>query len=158
MIDYVYLIQIQYIICILVYLLEKIVFKYNYCKDIVKKLLYVKKYDGIHSISILYLIFDIKIYTLQFLSTKLIKIYYENKKISDICIKNEKNITCINKIILSIVYLDQYYFINLIEVYNCGIVYHSTKLFTHIYNYIGERRIEKSILPNINYLSSPPWS
>lgn len=147
MIEYVYLIQTQYFICLLIYLLEKLIFKYYKCKDIFQKLFYVKKYDGIHSISILYLIFNIKIYTISYLKNRIIKIYYEQNKISDICIKNEQNITNTNKIILSIVYLDQYSFINILEVYNCGIVYHYTKLFTHIYNYIGERRIEYNILP-----------
>ena len=147
MIEYVYLIQTQYFICLLIYLLEKLIFKYYKCKDIFQKLFYVQKYDGIHSISILYLIINIKIYTISYLKNRIIKIYYEKNKISDICIKNEQNITNTNKIILSIIYLDQYSFINILKVYNCGIVYHYTKLFTHIYNYIGERRIEYNILP-----------
>lgn len=150
MIEYVNLIQTQYFICLLIYLLEKLIFKYYKCKDIFQKLFYVKKYDGVHSISILYLIFNIKIYTISYLKNRIIKIYYDQNKISDICIKNEQNITNKNKIILSIVYLDQYSFINILEIYNCGVVYHYTKLFTHIYNYIGERRIEYNILPIIS--------
>jgi hypothetical protein len=152
MIEYVNLIKTQYFICLLIYLLEKLIFKYYKCKDIFQKLFYVKKYDGIHSISILYLIFNIKIYTISYLKNRIIKIYYDQNKISDICIKNEQNITCKNKIILSLVYLDQYYFINILEIYNCGVVYHYTKFFTHIYNYIGERRIEYNILPIISNL------
>jgi len=150
MIEYVYIIQTQYFICLLIYLLEKLIFKYFNCKDIFQKLFHVKKYDGIHSISILYLIFNIKIYTLSYLSTRIVKIYFNQNKISDTCIKNEKNINGSNKVILSIVYLDQYHFVNTLEVYNCGIVYHYTKLFTHIYNYIGKRRIEYNILPMIS--------
>jgi hypothetical protein len=152
MIEYVNLIKTQYFLCLLIYLLEKLIFKYYKCKDIFQKLFYIKKYDGIHSISILYLIFNIKIYTISYLKNRIIKIYYDQNKISDICIKNEQNITSKNKIILSLVYLDQYYFINILEIYNCGVVYHYTKLFTHIYNYIGERRIEYNILPIISNL------
>ena len=147
MIEYVYLIQTQYFICFLIYLLEKLKFKYYKCKDIFQKLFYVDKYDGVHSISILYLIFNIKIYTISYFTNRIIKIYYDQNKISDICLKNEQNVTSNNKIILSIVYLDQYCFINILEIYNCGVVYHYTKLFTHIYNYMGKRRIEYNILP-----------
>lgn len=147
MIEYVYLIQTQYFICFLIYLLEKLIFKYYKCKDIFQKLFYVDKYDGVHSISILYLIFNIKIYTISYFTNRIIKIYYDQNKISDICLKNEQNVTSNNKIILSIVYLDQYCFMNILEIYNCGVVYHYTKLFTHIYNYMGKRRIEYNILP-----------
>jgi|Laugresu1bdmlbdd_1035124.scaffolds.fasta_scaffold00028_35 hypothetical protein len=146
MINYVLIYKIQYIICLIIYLLEKLIFKYHKHKDIFKKLLYIDKYDNIHSVSILYLIFDIQIYTLKILSDRLITIYYEKSKISNVFIKNEENMTTDNKIILSIIYLDQYNFINYLKVYNCGIIYHYTNMFTHIYNYLGERRIEYNIL------------
>lgn len=153
--EYIYLIQTQYLICILIYLLEKIIFKYNKCKDILKNKFYIKGYDKIHSLSILYLIFDIKIHTISFFKNRIIKIYYEQKKISDVCIKNEKNITCPNKIIVSLIYLDQYEFYNMLEIYNCGIIFHYTKFFTHVYNYLGERRIIYNILPNYLDLNKP---
>jgi len=142
--------QFKYFICLLIFILEKFIFKYHICKDIIQKILYVPKYDKIHSISILYLIFDIKIYTIQYLSNKIIKIYYNKEKISDIFISSEKNLTNTNKIVLSFLYLDQYHFINLLEIYNCGVIYHYTKLFTHVYNYLGNRRIEYNILPIVN--------
>lgn len=139
------ILKLKYFICILIYILEKFILKYIKYKDIFQKLFYVEKYDGIHSVYILYLIFDIKIYTIKYFSTRIIKIYYNKNKISDVCIKNEINN---NKVILSIVYLDKYRFINILEVYNCGIVYHYTKFFTHVYNYIGERRVEYNMLEN----------
>lgn len=146
--------QLKYFICLLVFILEKFIFKYYTCKDIIQKIFYVPKYDKIHSVSILYLIFDIKIYTIRYLTNRIIKIYYNKEKISDIVIKNEKNLTDVNKIVLSFVYLDKYHFINLLEIYNCGIIYHYNKLFTHIYNYLGNRRIEYNILPITEKLSS----
>ena len=81
MVEYVYIIQTQYFICLLIYLLEKLIFKYFKCKDIFQKLFHVEKYDGIHSIAILYLIFNIKIYTLSYFSTRIVKIYYDQNKI-----------------------------------------------------------------------------
>ena len=147
MIDQIILEQLKCFICFLIFILEKFIFKYYTCKDIIQKIFYVSKYDKIHSVSILYLVFDIKIYTIQYLTNRIIKIYYNKEKVSDTFISNENNLTNINKIVLSFVYLDQYNFINLLEIYNCGIIYHYTKLFTHIYNYLGNRRIEYNLLP-----------
>lgn len=137
-----YLDRLKFILCYIIYLIEKFLFKYITCKDIIKKFLNIDKYDKIHSLTILYIIFDIEIYTITYLYNRIITIYYNKKKISEIIINNEVNITNTNKPILSLYYLDQYHFINLLEVYNCGIIYHYTTLFTHIYNYLGDRRVE----------------
>lgn len=150
MIEWAYINQVKYFICILIYILEKFIFKYNYCKDIIKKLFHVELYDNINTISILYLLFNIEIHTIQNISNqiinKIIKIYYNNEMISNIYIENEINKSSENKIILSFVYLDKYHFTNILQIYNCGIVYHSTKLFTHVYNYTGDRRIEFTLI------------
>lgn len=146
MLDYLTIIKFKYFVCFLIYILEKFIFKYFICEDIIKKYLNINKYDNYHTLYILYLIFNIEIHTIQYLQKRVIQIYYNKKLISNICIENETNITNENKIILSFLFLDQYSFTNLLQIYNCGIFSHSNNLFTHIYNYSGERRIDKSII------------
>jgi hypothetical protein len=146
MVDYLIILKFKYFICFLIYILEKFIYKYFICEDIIKKKLNINKYDNYHTLYILYLIFNIEIHTIQYLQKRFIQIFYNKKLISNICIENENNITNKNKIILSFLFLDQYYFTNLLQIYNCGIFYHSNNLFTHIYNYSGERRIDKSII------------
>ncbi len=146
MIDLFYILQVKFFICFLIYILEKFIFKYLEGKDIIKKIYNTIKYDKEHSIFIIYLLFSIEIHTITFLKSRIIKIYYSNDLISSVKIDNENNISNVNKIILSFVYLDQYHFINILQIYNCGVIYHSTKLFTHTYNYLGNRRIEESVI------------
>ncbi len=140
------LIEFKYFICLLIYILEKFIYKYLICEDIIKKCLYVEKYDNIHNLSILYLLFNIEIHTIYNIKKRFIQIFYNKELISNICIIDEKNIVNDNKIILSFLYLDQYYFTNILQIYNCGVFYHSNSLFTHVYNYLGNRRCEKSII------------
>ena len=146
MLDYISIIEFKYFICLLIYILEKFKFKYFTCDDIIKKKINIYNYDKSHSLCILYLIFNIEIHTIYKLHKRIIQIFYNKELISNICIKNEKNITNQNKIILSLLYLDQYYFTNMLQIYNCGIFYHSNNIFTNIYNYLGDRRCEKSII------------
>ena len=140
MIDYYTLCQLQYILIIFIYLYEKLTLKYITNKDIILNNLNVYKYDKIHSLYILYLILDIQIYTICQDNNRIIYIYYKKEKISSLYIKNEKPYNNINKIILSLHYLDKYNIINILDIYNCGIIIHSTKFFKHIYNYIGIKR------------------
>ena len=142
MINYEILYQIQYFLLYIIYLLEKLTCKYILNKDIIVNFLNIIKYDKIHSLFILYVIFDIQIYTIENNNTKIIHTYYQKKKISSIVLKNEMPLNEINKIILTFYYLDKYNIIHSLEIYNCGIINHSTKLFKHIYNYMGNRRME----------------
>lgn len=146
MIDYLIILEFKYFICLLIYILEKFIFKYFTCEDIIVKRLSVKGYDNYNNLFILYLIFNIEIHTIQNLKKRIIQIFYNKELISNVCIENEKNTTSDNKIILSFIYLDQYYFTNLLQIYNCGIFYHSNYIFTHIYNYLGKRRCKISII------------
>jgi hypothetical protein len=146
MLDYELIIRFQNFICLLIYLLEKLIFKYILNNDIIIKLFNIKNYDKIHSMSILYLIFNIQIYTFKYLKNRIIKIYYNNEKISDVLIEKEINKNNKNKIVLKFIYLDQYNFINHLEIYNCGVIYHHTNMFTHTYNYLGNRREEKCLI------------
>jgi hypothetical protein len=140
MIDYYTLCQLQYILIIFIYLYEKLTLKYITNKDIILNDLHVYKYDKKHSLYILYIILDIQIYTISTDNHRIIYIYYKNEKLSTLCINNEKPKNDINKIILSLYYLDKYHIINLLDVYNCGVIIHTTKLFKHIYNYMGIKR------------------
>lgn len=142
MINNVILAQIQYLICIIVYLVERLHIKYILNKDIILNFLNIIKYDKLHSLFILYVIFDIQIYTLVYNNIKVIHTYYQKKKISSLILKNEIPQNEINKIILTFYYLDKYNIINYLEVYNCGIINHSTNFFKHVYNYLGNRRVE----------------
>lgn len=142
MITHEILYQIQYFICFIIYILEKLTFKYILNKDIIVNFLNIIKYDKLHSLFILYIIFNIQIYTIQKDDTKIIHIYYQNKKVSSLILKNEIPINSKNKIVLTFYYLDKYNIINSLEIYNCGVINHTTKLFKHIYNYLGNRRIE----------------
>ncbi len=141
MISHITLYQIQYLLYIFIYLIERFYYKYIINKDIVTNLFSCIKYDNIHSLYILYLIFNIQIYTIQFFNKRIIKIYYQNKLISNVLISNETNLSNTNKKILTLEYIDKYFFINILEIYNCGIIYHTTLLFTHIYNFLGDRRV-----------------
>lgn len=140
MIDYYTLCQLQYILIFFIYLYEKLTLKYITNKDIILNDLFIKKYDKEHSLYILYLILDIQIYTITNNYKRIINIYYNKNKISTLAIIDEKPVANQNKIILTLYYLDKYNIINILEVYNCGIVLHSTKLFKHIYNYVGHKR------------------
>jgi len=140
MIDYYTLCQLQYILIIFIYLYEKLTLKYITNKDIILNDLNIYKYDKIHSLYILYLILDIQIYSICQDNNRIIYIYYQNNKISTLFIKNEKPHNNVNKIILSLHYLDKYHIINLLDIYNCGVIIHSTKFFKHIYNYMGKKR------------------
>lgn len=140
MIDYFTIIQIQYILLVCIYLIEKLYFKYILNKDIILNKLIYLNYDKINSLYILYLTFNIEIHTIQSKDKRNIFIYFNKNKISNVIIKNEKIINNKIFIILSLEYLDKYNFINLLEIYNCGIIAHTSMLFKHFYNYIGDRR------------------
>lgn len=144
MLDQLSILRFKYFICLLIFILEKFIIKYITHDDIIKKKLYINKYDNYNNLYILYLIFNIEIHTIQNLKGRIIQIFYNKELISKICIKNEHNITNSNKIILSLLYLDQYYFTNILQIYNCGVCCHSNSMFTHIYNYVGMRRCENS--------------
>lgn len=146
MIDHITIMKFNYFICLLIYILEKFKFKYFTCDDIIKKKLKIKNYDKSHNLCILYLIFNIEIHTIYKLHKRVIQIFYNKDLISNICIDNEQNITNKNKMILSLLYLDQYYFTNMLQIYNCGVFYHSNNIFTNMYNYLGERRCKTSII------------
>lgn len=148
MFDYLTLYQVQYILIILIYLNERLEFKYIKNKDILLNKLLIQKYDKKHSLSILYLLFNIQIYTITESNKRIIYIYYENAKLSKSIIINEKIIDDSIKVVLSLYYLDKYYITNLLEIYNCGIVTHTNYLFKHSYNYMGIRREEFNKLKN----------
>jgi hypothetical protein len=142
MTDYYILCQIQYILLFLIYLNERLFYKYIKNKDIILNYLHILNYDKFHSLYILYILFNIQIYTIKSANKRIINIFHENKKISTMVIKNEKPINESIKSILSLYYLDKYNIVNLLEIYNCGIIIHKNNLFNHIYNYLGERRVQ----------------
>lgn len=149
MIDYLTLCQIQYILIFLIYLNERLEFKYIKHKDILLNKLHINKYDKKHSLYILYLLFNIQIYSITESNKRIIYIYYENAKLSKTIIIKEKIINDSIKVVLSLYYLDKYYITNLLEIYNCGIITHTNYLFKHSYNYMGKRREEFNRLTNI---------
>jgi hypothetical protein len=142
MINYNIIIQLQYLLLYLIYLCERLTFKYIKNKDIILNDVNIILYDKIHSLYILYLILNIQIYTIYNINnSRIIHIYHDNKKISSLTIHNEIPINNINKIVLTLYYLDKYSIINLLEIYNCGIIKHSNQFFIHHYNYLGYKRI-----------------
>jgi hypothetical protein len=139
--------QLQYIILYLIYLCERLTFKYINQKDIILNDFNIILYDKFHSLFILYIILNIQIYTITNKNNlRIIHIYHENKKISSLSIYNEKPINNINKIVLTLYYLDKYNIINLLEIYNCGVIKHSNNYFMHYYNYLGNKREEFNLL------------
>jgi hypothetical protein len=139
--------QLQYIILYLIYLCERLTFKYINQKDIILNDVNIILYDKFHSLFILYIILNIQIYTITNKNNlRIIHIYHENKKISSLSIYNEKPINNINKIVLTLYYLDKYNIINLLEIYNCGVIKHSNNYFMHYYNYLGNKREEFNLL------------
>lgn len=140
------IIQVQYLLLICIYLLEKIIYKYIYCDDILIKKFISLNYDKIHTLYILYITFNIEIHTIKTNQYRYIYIYFNNSKLSNVCINNEHLIN--NKIlkILSLEFLDNLNCIHLLEIYNCGIIIHTNHLFQHIYNYLGERRTNYNLI------------
>ena len=143
--------QIQYILIYLLYIIQKLYDKYILNNEIIINRLEVENYDNIHTLYITYIRHGIKIHTLlnNKNKTRIITIYYNNTELSSLYIENERSK---NKKILEIHYLDNYFTYNILEVFNCGIINHNCipvnnmGLFKHVYNYIGEKRIEYSII------------
>lgn len=145
-INYYNIIQIQYLLLICIYFLEKIYNKYIFSDDILLKKFICINYDNIHTLYILYIAFNIEIHTIITNEDRHIYIYFNNNKISNIFIKNEKLINNNISKILSLEFLDNLNFIHLLEIYNCGIIIHTNHLFQHIYNYLGERRTNYNLI------------
>lgn len=140
--------SIQYKLGIALYYLSilynKLLLKYIENNDILLRHYHIKKYDSIHDIYNLDYIFNINIRTI--INTKLnlvyIDIFHNDEKKSELVIINNNKIinNQIVKIILSLQYLDNYNFINQINIYNCGIIEHKNFLVHHFYNFKGMRR------------------
>lgn len=112
------------------------------------------KYDKIHDFHMLKCICDIKLCTFVSNNYLNFNLYLGNTKISDFTINNNKSAdttkkgTLANKkiqIAQTIFFMDDFYTVNRILLYNCGIIVHSNYYGSHIYNYKGERRTIESI-------------
>lgn len=141
--DRITLYQLTYIFYYCFELYKKLLIKYRLRNDILLNYCYIKQYDEIHDLHILTYLFNIKIYT--YFNTKINKlyiyIYHNDKKISELIIKNNKIINDKSfNIIMSIHYLDKYNFYNTLNIYNCGIINHQNLLINHYYNYKGIQR------------------
>lgn len=104
------------------------------------------KYDNIHNFHMLICICDIRLCTFVTDNYLNFNLYLGNTKISDYTLINNKPIN--NKkiqIAQTIFFMDDFYTVNRILLYNCGIIVHSNYYGSHIYNYKGERRTIESI-------------
>lgn len=151
-----------------IYILKNVFFKiynliYNYYQkfiiknDLLIMSLILNKYDNINDLYISYFNFNIIIETLIKKNNgninKYIYTYYNNKLISKLYLLNEKPYKYIyykndkiyygepdNKIILSLIYVDHYFFIHQLDLYNCGILKEYNEINYTYFNYKGEYR------------------
>jgi len=103
---------------------------------------FCKKYDGIHDLYTLLYILNIKICTFTTKQYYNFNIYFEDELISKYILYRNNKAYLNNpvKIIQNIIFVDSLSMLNQIIVYNTGNVIHSNCIFSHIYNYKGERR------------------
>ncbi len=138
---------IAYVLAYLYSMSNKLENKYNKYDNIITHIFNKEKYDGKHSITVLFAILGIKISTISHKDIKCITTYKDNKCISLLSMNKNKPINTDIKIILQIEYIDELRFKNLIILYNCGIIIHKNCYTSHIYNYQGQRR---NFLPSDN--------